>query len=474
MRHDLIVQSAIIAGKYINDDKVITVLNPYDHRWIGTVPSLGTDMINHAIAVAKRALPEWQNKSAKERSFLLRKWYDLVIEHIDDLAMIMTMEQGKPLLESQAEVKYAASFIEWYAEEAKRIYGDIVPSPIKDSKIIITKQPVGVCAAITPWNFPSAMVTRKVAPALAAGCTMILKPASKTPFSALALAKLALEAGIPDGVFNVVTGQADEIGKIFATHNDIKKLSFTGSTEIGKKLMAMSSQTVKRLSLELGGNAPFIIFADADINLAVEGLMIAKFRNSGQTCICANRIFIHKDIQNKFLKELTKEVAKLNYGNGMDRDSNQGPLISEGALDKVDNLIADALQKGAKLIVGGKRHGNCFIPTIISNISSEMKIFHEEIFAPVISLIAFENDDQVISMANDTLYGLASYIYIGDIAKGWKIAERLEYGMVAINKGILSTEVAPFGGIKQSGFGREGSYMGIEEYLNTKYMLVAV
>ncbi len=472
MRNDLIVEASIIDGEYVVSENFMDILSPYDYRYVGRVPLLAENHINQAIQSSSIALKIWSQKTAKERSIILRAWYEAIVENIDSLAIILTLEQGKPLLEAKTEIKYAASFIEWFAEEAKRIYGDIISSPIKDTKIIVTRQPIGVCVAITPWNFPAAMITRKVGAALAAGCSMIVKPASKTPLTALALAKLALEAGLPKGVFNVVTGKADLISDIFCKSSVVKKISFTGSTEIGKKLMAASADNLKRLSLELGGNAPFIVLKDADLENAVKGLMAAKFRNAGQSCVASNRIFVHNDIHNKFVSLLGEAIKTIHYGNGLDYEVNQGPLIDNKSIVRTEELIEDAKKLGAKIIVGGKRDGNCFMPTIITNIASEMQIYQTEIFAPVVSIIKFETLDKLIQMANDTQYGLAAYIYSENQKKAWELADKLEVGMVAINQGILSLAEAPFGGIKESGFGREGSYLGIEEYLNVKYMLV--
>lgn len=460
---DLFLSYAIIGDKQVTSKKLIEVMNPYTQKLLGTVPSLSRSQIEQAIDIAQNAFDPWQKMLAKERSALLRKWYELIIQYQDDLATIMNLEQGKPFAEAKGEIAYAASFIEWFSEEAKRVYGDTIPSPFSYSRIVVMKQPVGVCASITPWNFPAAMIARKAGAALAAGCTMVVKPASQTPFSALALGKLALEAGIPAGVLNIVTGDAKMVGEALCASPIIRKLSFTGSTEVGKQLMRQCAGTVKRLSLELGGNAPLIIFADSDIEKAVKGTIASKFRNAGQTCISPNRIFVQEKIHDAFSRTLVEAVKK-----GID----QGPLINNAGLEKVEKLLEQAVKKGAKILIGGKRQGQCFEPTVVVGVDQTMEITQQEIFGPVVTLIKFKTHQEVIQMANDTPYGLAAYVFSEDLKLAWQVAEQLDYGMVAVNEGILSTAVAPFGGIKESGFGREGSYMGIEEYLNTKYMLL--
>lgn len=471
---DLLKQQCFIKDGWhdASDAATIDVSNPFNGDVIGNVPSLTTDDVNDAVAASHEAQITWAAKTAKERAELLQKWADLIDANKEDLAIIMTAEQGKPLTESRGEVGYANSFIRWFAEEGKRVYGDVIPANQTQLRHVILKQPVGVCAAITPWNFPAAMITRKAAPALAAGCTMIIKPATETPFSALALAVLAEQAGIPAGVIQVVTGKSSTIGDILTGDERIHKLSFTGSTEVGRTLMAQCAPTIKKLSLELGGNAPFIVFDDADLEKAAEGLIASKYRNAGQTCVCANRVYVQDSIKDKFLDVFVKKVAELNVGNGMDEGVDIGPLINKKALKKVQALLKDALDKGATLITGGSTNGASeltYNPTVITDISSDMDIAHEEIFGPIATIFTFEDEADVIRQANDTIYGLAAYFYSGSYARSWRVTEGLEYGIIGHNTGLISTEVAPFGGVKQSGFGREGSKYGIEEYVATKY-----
>ena len=471
---DLLKQQCFIKDGWhdASDDATIDVSNPFNGDVIGNVPSLTTDDVNDAVAASHEAQITWAAKTAKERAELLQKWADLIDANKEDLAIIMTAEQGKPLTESRGEVGYANSFIRWFAEEGKRVYGDVIPANQTQLRHVILKQPVGVCAAITPWNFPAAMITRKAAPALAAGCTMIIKPATETPFSALALAVLAEQAGIPAGVIQVVTGKSSTIGDILTGDPRIHKLSFTGSTEVGRTLMAQCAPTIKKLSLELGGNAPFIVFDDADLEKAAEGLIASKYRNAGQTCVCANRVYVQDSIKDKFLDVFVKKVAELNVGNGMDEGVDIGPLINKKALDKVQALLKDALDKGATLITGGSTNGASelsYNPTVITDISSDMDIAHEEIFGPIATIFTFKDEADVIRQANDTIYGLAAYFYSSSYARSWRVTEGLEYGIIGHNTGLISTEVAPFGGVKQSGFGREGSKYGIEEYVVTKY-----
>lgn len=471
---DLLKQQCFIKDGWhdASDAATIDVSNPFNGDVIGNVPSLTTDDVNDAVAASHEAQITWAAKTPKERAELLQKWADLIDANKEDLAIIMTAEQGKPLTESRGEVGYANSFIRWFAEEGKRVYGDVIPANQTQLRHVILKQPVGVCAAITPWNFPAAMITRKAAPALAAGCTMIIKPATETPFSALALAVLAEQAGIPAGVIQVVTGKSSTIGDILTGDPRIHKLSFTGSTEVGRTLMAQCAPTIKKLSLELGGNAPFIVFDDADLEKAAEGLIASKYRNAGQTCVCANRVYVQDSIKDKFLDVFVKKVAELNVGNGMDEGVDIGPLINKKALDKVQALLKDALDKGATLITGGSTNGASelsYNPTVITDISSDMDIAHEEIFGPIATIFTFKDEADVIRQANDTIYGLAAYFYSGSYARSWRVTEGLEYGIIGHNTGLISTEVAPFGGVKQSGFGREGSKYGIEEYVVTKY-----
>ena len=471
---DLIKQQCLIKDGWhaANDDATIEVSNPFNGDVIGTVPSLTTADVNDAVTYSHEAQITWAAKTPQERAQLLQKWADLIDANKEDLAIIMTAEQGKPLAESRGEIGYANSFIRWFAEEGKRVYGDVIPATNSQLRYVVLKQPVGVCAAITPWNFPAAMITRKAAPALAAGCTIIIKPATETPFSALALGALAEQAGIPAGVIQVVTGKSSVIGDILTGDARIHKLSFTGSTEVGRTLMAQCAPTIKKLSLELGGNAPFIVFDDAELEKAAEGLIASKYRNAGQTCVCANRVYVQDSIKDEFLDIFIKKVAELKVGDGMEEGVNVGPLINEKALQKVQALLKDALDKGATLIAGGSTNNAsalAYNPTVITDISADMDIASEEIFGPIAPIFTFSSEEEVIRAANDTIYGLAAYFYSSDYARAWRVTEGLEYGMVGHNTGMLSTEVAPFGGVKQSGFGREGSKYGIEEYVVTKY-----
>jgi len=454
--------------------------NPATGEIIAQVANLGAADAEKAIAAADKALPKWKAITGKERAGLMRKWFDLILQNKDDLAILMTLEQGKPLTESAGEVVYGASFIEWYAEEAKRVSGTIPTTIWGDKRFMVLKQPVGVCVAITPWNFPNAMITRKIAPAMAAGCTIVIKPAEQTPLSALALAELAVRAGIPEGVVNIITADADQsiaVGKTLCASPTVRHLSFTGSTEVGRILMAQCAPTVKKLGLELGGHAPFIVFDDADIDAAVAGAIASKYRNSGQTCVCANRLYVHKKIHDVFVEKFAKAVQAIKVGNGMEAGISQGPLIDEAALAKVERHIADALSKGAKLVTGGKPSslgGTYYEPTILDNVSNDMLITYEETFGPVAPIITFESDEEVVKLANNSQYGLASYFYSRDIGRIWKVAEALEYGMVGVNSGIIANEVVPFGGVKQSGLGREGSVFGMDEYLELKYVCITL
>ncbi|WP_233839191.1 NAD-dependent succinate-semialdehyde dehydrogenase [Paraburkholderia sp. ZP32-5] len=475
----LLRTQAWIAGAWheAEDGAVITVTNKATGVPIATVPSVGREQTRMAIAAAEIAGIAWRNRSAKERAVVLRRWFDLVMMNQEDLARIMTAEQGKPLQESRGEIAYAASFIEWFAEQGKRIEGDMLESPNASQKIMVLKQPVGVCAAITPWNFPAAMITRKVAPALAAGCTMVLKPASQTPLTALALAALAEEAGIPSGVFSVVTGSAREIGAEMCENPTVRKLSFTGSTEIGKLLMAQCAPTVKKLSMELGGNAPFIVFDDADVDAAVAGAIASKFRNTGQTCVCTNRFLVQTGIYDTFMAKLKAAVQALRVGDGATEGITQGPLIDASAVAKVEQHVADAVGKGATLVCGGQRStlgGNFFEPTLITGVSLDMNVMHEETFGPLAAVFRFSTEEEAVRVANDTEVGLASYVYTNDMSRFFRMASALETGMVGINTGLISNEVGPFGGIKESGFGREGSKYGMDDYLETKYVCIQV
>ena len=451
----------------------MAVVNPATGRTIGTAPVFGANETRRAIDAAARAFPAWRGKVAKDRSAIVRKWYELMLAHQDDLALILTTEQGKPLAEAKGEIGIAAAYTEWFAEEGKRIYGDVIPTVGNDRRLVVVKEPVGVCAAITPWNFPASMITRKVAPALAAGCTVVIKPAEATPYSAFALAELAHRAGFPPGVLNVVSGNAAAIGGEMCANPTVRKLSFTGSTPIGRLLMQQVAPTVKKLSLELGGNAPFIVFDDADLDAAVEGAIISKYRNAGQTCVCANRLFVQDKVYDAFAAKLAAKVAAFKVGPGTEAGVTQGPLINAKALAKVEEHVADATAQGAGVATGGKRHalgGNFYEPTVLTDVTPAMKIFSEETFGPVAPLIRFRDDAEVVELANRTEFGLASYFYSRDIGRIWRVAEQLEYGMVGINTGLITTEVAPFGGVKQSGLGREGSKYGIEEYVEVKYI----
>jgi succinate-semialdehyde dehydrogenase/glutarate-semialdehyde dehydrogenase len=473
----LLRELCFIDGGWVGADSgaALDVNNPATAQKLGSVPNMGAAETRRAIAAAAAALPAWKARTAKERAVIMRRWFDLMIEHQEDLATLMTAEQGKPLAESKVEIAYAASFIEWFAEEAKRIYGDIIPGHQADKRIMVLRQPVGVVAAITPWNFPAAMITRKAGPALAAGCTLVCKPATQTPYSALALAELADRAGVPKGVFNMITGSAAAIGGEMTANPLVRKLTFTGSTEVGKKLMAQCAGTVKKLSLELGGNAPFIVFDDADLDAAVQGAMASKYRNTGQTCVCANRLLIQAGVYDEFAGKLKSAVEKLRVGDGLAGVTEQGPLIDAKAVAKVEEHIADALALGAKVLLGGKRHalgGSFFEPTILTDVTSKMLVAREETFGPVAPLFKFETEAQAIAMANDTEFGLAAYIYTRDLARSWRVSEAVEYGIVGLNTGIISTEVAPFGGVKESGTGREGSKYGILDYTEIKYICV--
>ncbi len=464
-----------IDGQWVDADsgETIAVHNPADGATLGTIPKMGGSETRRAIEAANAALPAWRAQTAGARARILRKWFDLLIANQEDLAQLMTAEQGKPLAESRGEILYAASFIEWFAEEGKRIYGDVIPGHQPDKRIVVTKEPIGVCAAITPWNFPAAMITRKAGPALAAGCTMVLKPATQTPYSALALAALAERAGVPPGVFNVVTGSASEIGGELTANPIVRKLTFTGSTEIGVKLAAQCAPTVKKLSLELGGNAPFIVFDDADLDAAVEGALASKYRNAGQTCVCANRLLVQDGVYDAFAEKLAAAVAKFKVGRGVEDGVTQGPLIDMNAVEKVEEHIEDAVSKGARIVTGGKRHAlgrTFFEPTILADVTPAMKVAREETFGPVAPLFRFTDEAEAIRMANDTEFGLAAYFYSEGINRVWRVSAALEYGIVGINTGIISTEVAPFGGVKSSGLGREGSKYGIEDYLEIKYL----
>lgn len=472
-------QQAFIQGKWCDAEskKTIEVTNPANAQLLGTVPKMGANETHTAIEAANQALPAWRALTAKERATILRRWFDLMMANQDDLAKLMTLEQGKPLAEAKGEIAYAASFIEWFAEEGKRIYGDTIPGHQADKRLIVIKQPIGVTAAITPWNFPAAMITRKAGPALAAGCTMVLKPASQTPFSALALAELAQRAGIPDGVFNVVTGSASEVGNELTGNPLVRKLSFTGSTEIGRQLMQQCAKDIKKVSLELGGNAPFIVFDDADLDKAVDGALASKFRNAGQTCVCANRLYVQDGVYDAFAKKLQAAVEKLTLGDGLAQGVTTGPLIDEKAVAKVKEHIEDALSKGARIITGGQPHelgGNFFQPTILVDVPASAKVAKEETFGPLAPLFRFKDEADVVAQANDTEFGLAAYFYARDLSRVFRVGEALEYGIVGINTGIISNEVAPFGGIKASGLGREGSKYGIEDYLEIKYMCIGL
>jgi succinate-semialdehyde dehydrogenase / glutarate-semialdehyde dehydrogenase len=463
-----------VDGQWVGEPK-LPVTNKATGDIMARVPEFGEAETREAIAAANRAFPKWSKLLAKERSKLVRRWYDLIVEHANELALLLTNEQGKPLAEAKGEILYAAGFIEFFAEEAKRINGQTIPTFKSDARIVVIKQPVGVVAAITPWNFPAAMITRKAGPALAVGCTMVLKPASETPLTALALAALAEKAGIPKGVFNVITGKASVIGKELTSNPAVRMLTFTGSTEIGRVLMAQCAPTIKKLGLELGGNAPFIVFDDADLDKAVQGAMASKYRNAGQTCVCANRIYVQEGVYDRFAEKLAAEVKRMKVGPGTEVGVSTGPLINKAAVEKVEEHVADALKHGAKVVLGGKRHargGNFYEPTILADVTQAMMVAREETFGPVAPLFKFKTEADVIAMANDTPFGLAAYFYARDVGRVWRVAEALECGIIGINEGIISNEVAPFGGYKQSGLGREGSHHGIEEFLETKYMLM--
>ncbi|MGW8394771.1 NADP-dependent succinate-semialdehyde dehydrogenase [Pseudoduganella sp. HUAS MS19] len=471
----LLRQQCFIAGQWCDADggATISVTNPATGETLGSVPKMGAAETRRAIEAANAAWPEWRRTPAKTRAAILRKWNDLILANADDLAALMTAEQGKPLAESKGEIAYAASFIEWFGEEAKRVAGETLASPWPDKRVVVTREPIGVSAAITPWNFPAAMITRKAGPALAAGCPMVVKPAELTPFSALALAVLAERAGVPAGVFSVITGSSREIGGEMTSNPIVRKLSFTGSTAVGRLLMEQCAPTIKKLSLELGGNAPFIVFDDADLDAAVEGAIASKYRNAGQTCVCANRIYVQDAVYDSFASKLVEAVRKLKVGNGADEGVTQGPLIEEKAVAKVEEHIADALGKGARLLLGGKRHelGHSFFqPTVLADVGADMLVAREETFGPLAPLFRFKTDEQAVALANDTEFGLAAYFYSRDIGRIWRVAEGLESGMVGVNTGLISTEVAPFGGVKQSGLGREGSTHGIDDYLTIKYI----
>jgi len=471
----LLRQQCFIDGAWCDADSgaTVAVTNPATGETLGTIPKMGAAETRRAIEAAHRALPAWRANTAQERANLLRKWFELMLEHQEDLAVLMTAEQGKPLAEARGEIAYAASFLEWFAEEGKRIYGDVIPPDQADRRIVVLKEPIGVCAAITPWNFPSAMITRKAGPALAAGCTMVVKPATATPYSALALAELARRAGIPAGVFSVVTGASAAIGGELTANPLVRKLTFTGSTEVGKQLIAACAGTVKKVSMELGGNAPFIVFDDADLDAAVEGALISKYRNTGQTCVCTNRFLVQDGVYDAFAEKLAAAVSRMKVGDGLKGETQQGPLIDLDAVAKVEEHIADALQKGGKVVTGGKRHalgGTFFEPTVIADATPEMLIAREETFGPVAPLFRFATEEEAVAMANDTEFGLAAYFYSRDIGRIWRVAEAVEYGIVGINTGLISTAVAPFGGVKESGTGREGSKYGIEDFLEIKYL----
>jgi succinate-semialdehyde dehydrogenase/glutarate-semialdehyde dehydrogenase len=477
---NLLRMQAYIGGEWADASNGAThaVVNPATQEQIGTVPDMGVTETRRAIEAAKAAFPAWAARTAKERAVILRRWYDLMMANQEDLATLMTAEQGKPLAESKGEIAYAASFIEWFAEEGKRLYGDTIPGHQPDKRILVLRQPIGVVAAITPWNFPAAMITRKAAPALAAGCTFVCKPAIQTPYSALAMAELSVRAGVPAGVFNIVTGAgAGGIGTEMTSNPIVRKLTFTGSTAVGKKLMAQCAGTVKKISLELGGNAPFIVFEDADLDAAVQGAIASKYRNTGQTCVCANRLLVQSPVYDAFTRKLVDAVAKLRVGDGLEGATEQGPLIDAKALAKVEEHIGDAVSKGAQVAYGGKRHalgGTFFQPTVLTNVSEGMLLAREETFGPVAPLFRFETEAEAVRMANDTEFGLAAYFYTRDLARSWRVGEALEYGIVGLNTGLISTEVAPFGGIKESGIGREGSRYGIQDFTELKYLCVGL
>lgn len=471
----LLKDQCLIGGAWIGIPEV-DVVDPASGETIAAVPNFAAPETRKAVQAAEEALPGWRRLTAAQRSVILRRWFEAIVEATDDLALILSSEQGKPIAEARAEITYAASFIEWFAEEGKRAFGEVIPSPRADARILVIKQPIGVTAAITPWNFPAAMITRKAGPALAAGCTMVLKPAMQTPLTALALAALAQRSGVPDGVFNVVTGSARDIGAELTSNPVVRKISFTGSTEVGRLLLQQGAATVKKMSMELGGNAPFLVFDDADIDAAVDGVMASKYRNSGQTCVCVNRIYVQRGVADAFIAKLAKAALGLRVGRGIDKDVTQGPLIDAAAVAKIEEHVADALTKGARLILGGKRHalgGTFFEPTILANCSAEMLVAQEETFGPVASVFLFDEEEEAVRLANASEFGLAGYFYTRDLGRVWRVAEALECGMVGINTGSISNEVAPFGGIKQSGIGREGSAHGIADYLELKYLCMA-
>ncbi|MDK9691958.1 NADP-dependent succinate-semialdehyde dehydrogenase [Azospira sp.] len=474
---NLLRQQCYLNGQWVGGESDFPVRNPASGAELARVPRLGAAETRAAIAAADAAWPAWRGRTAKERAGVLRRWFELMNQHADDLALLMTSEQGKPLAEARGEVAYAASFVEWFAEEAKRAYGETIPAVAADKRMLVIKQPIGVCAAITPWNFPAAMITRKVAPALAAGCTVVVKPAEQTPLTALALAELAHRAGFPAGVFNVITGDPVAIGGELTSNPTVRKLSFTGSTEVGRLLMGQCAPSIKKLSLELGGNAPFIVFDDADLDAAVEGAMISKYRNTGQTCVCANRLLVQDGIYEAFAARLAAKVATLKVGEGTEAGVTQGPLIDADALAKVEAHIADAVAHGARVLAGGRRHekgGTFFQPTVLADVTPQMRVAREETFGPVAPLFRFQTEEEAIALANATEFGLASYFYSRDIGRIFRVGEALEYGMVGVNTGLISNEVAPFGGIKQSGLGREGSKYGLEEYLEVKYLCLGL
>ena len=479
MTRTLLRQSAYIDGQWVAADAggTLTVTDPATGETIATVPDMGVAETRRAIAAAKKAMRAWGARSAQDRAQILRRFRDLMMEEQEALAVLLTREQGKALREARGEIAYAASFLEWFAEEAKRTYGDVVPGHAADKRIVVLKQPIGVVGAITPWNFPSAMITRKIGPALAAGCAVVLKPASQTPLSALALAVLAEEAGLPAGLFNVVTGSARAIGGELTSNPEVRKISFTGSTEVGRTLMRQSAETIKKLSLELGGNAPFIVFDDADLDAAVEGAIVSKFRNSGQTCVCTNRIYAQSGIYDAFVEKLAARVSGMTLGSGLDEGSDLGPLIDRAALEKVQSHVADALDKGGRLLAGGRPSalgGTFYEPTVIADVRGDMLLNHDETFGPLAGVMRFDTEDEVLALANDSEFGLAGYFYTRDLARTWRVAEALETGMIGINTGLISTEVAPFGGVKQSGLGREGSRHGIDDYLELKYLCIGI
>jgi len=468
-------QQCYIDGAWTDADdaSTIEVTNPATNEVLGTVPKMGANETRRAIEAANAAWPAWRAKTAKERADIIRRWYTLMLENRDDLGLLMTSEQGKPLPEAKGEIGYAASFLEWFAEEGRRAYGEVIPTHMADRRVVVVKEPIGVCAAITPWNFPAAMITRKAGPALAAGCPMVVKPATATPYSALALAELAERAGVPKGVFSVVTGGAKAIGGEMTSNPIVRKLTFTGSTEIGKVLMQQCAGTVKKVSMELGGNAPFIVFDDADLDAAVEGAMASKYRNAGQTCVCANRMLVQDGVYDAFAAKLSEAVTGLKVGSGVDEGVTQGPLIDMAAVEKVEEHIADALSKGARVVVGGSRHdlgGTFFQPTILADVDTSMRVTKEETFGPLAPLFRFKTEEEAIAMANDTEFGLAAYFYSRDMGRVWRVSEGLEYGIIGANVGIISTEIAPFGGVKESGIGREGSHYGLDEFMEVKYV----